>query len=103
MPADRRKAKSPQPKSAASIPEEADKVSEADLEEEEQDILAGARCLAEAKEFTRASKLLQDCKSCLGRFMKWYFDFLVCRAKIAWKYTLIDLQGRGKEGPERLA
>ena len=54
-----------------------DNATEADLEEEEQDVLRGARCLADAKEYMRASKLLQDCKSARGKFMKWYFDFLV--------------------------
>ncbi|KAH8118975.1 TPR-like protein [Phellopilus nigrolimitatus] len=51
-------------------------VAEADFEEEEQDVLAAARALAEAKEYMRASKLLHECKSARGKFMRWYFDFL---------------------------
>lgn len=52
--------------------------SEADeLEYEEEDVLDCARGLAEAKEYMRASKVLVECRSGRGRFMKWYFDFLV--------------------------
>lgn len=72
IPADRRKAKAKWPQSAS--PQE---TAEAELEEEEQDVLAGARSLGEAKEYMRASKMLHECKSARGRFMRWYFDFLV--------------------------
>ena len=54
-----------------------DEDTETDLEEEEQDVLAGARALGEAKEYRRASALLEECKSGRGKFMRWYFDFLV--------------------------
>ena len=57
---------------------ESPEVLEAVWEEDEQDLLAASRALAEAKEYMRASKLLLDCKSARGRFMRWYFDFLVC-------------------------
>ncbi|KAL5523535.1 hypothetical protein ACEPAG_7708 [Sanghuangporus baumii] len=91
VPADRRKAKSPQPPSAVSMLSEAE-ASEVDLEEEEQDILAGARSLAEAKEYMRASKLLQDCKSSRGRFMKWYFDFLAEEKKALRDWHNLDCE-----------
>ena len=51
---------------------------EAAFEEDEQDVLAAARSYGDAKEFMRASHLLDNCKSARGRFMRWYYDFLVC-------------------------
>ena len=52
---------------------------EADLEEDEQDVLAVGRAYADAKEYTRAAHLLLDCKSAKGKFMSLYFQFLVRR------------------------
>ncbi|KAI5121571.1 hypothetical protein M0805_000751 [Coniferiporia weirii] len=49
---------------------------DAELEVDEQDTLAAARALGEAKEHMRASRLLGECRSARGRFMRWYFDFL---------------------------
>lgn len=50
---------------------------EAQLQEDEQDLLTTGRIYAEAKEFTRAAHLLLDCKSSKGKFMSIYFQFLV--------------------------
>ena len=50
---------------------------EAALEENELDLLEAGRSLGDAKEFMRASHLLGDCESARGRFMRWYYDFLV--------------------------
>lgn len=50
---------------------------EMDFEEDEYDVLVAGRSFANAKEFMRASNLLQSCKSSKGRFMYRYFDFLV--------------------------
>lgn len=54
-----------------------DAVAEADLEEDEVDVLNAGRSYAEAKEFTRASHLLEKCRSAKGKFMHFYFKFLV--------------------------
>lgn len=54
-----------------------DTTAEADSEEDEMDELNAGRSYAEAKEFTRASHLLEKCKSAKGRFMHFYFKFLV--------------------------
>ena len=51
--------------------------SEASLEEDELDLLSAGRSFGEAKEFMRASHLLRDCQSARGRFMRWYYDYLV--------------------------
>ena len=55
----------------------AETAAEADLEEDEMDELNAGRSYAEAKEFTRASHLLEKCNSAKGRFMHYYFKFLV--------------------------
>ena len=76
IPAEKRR-KAAEPPSTISTEDATVQVEEVDPEEEEQDVLGAARSLAEAKEFMRASKLLQECKSARGRFMRWYYDFLV--------------------------
>ncbi|EJD02696.1 TPR-like protein [Fomitiporia mediterranea MF3/22] len=77
IPAEKRNSKSEGQTSAISMTDATAEATEVDQEEEEeQDILAAARTYAEAKEYMRASKLLHECKSARGRFMRWYFDFL---------------------------
>ncbi|PAV18483.1 TPR [Pyrrhoderma noxium] len=81
---------------------ESPEVLEAVWEEDEQDLLAASRALAEAKEYMRASKLLLDCKSARGRFMRWYFDFLAeeKRALRDWHNLDYTLQHNSKStGP----
>lgn len=52
-------------------------LTEAELEEDEEDLLAAGRAYADAKEYMRASNLLQNSRSAKGRFMYRYFDFIV--------------------------
>lgn len=59
---------------------------EAVLEENELDMLAASRSFGDAKEFMRASHLLSDCQSARGRFMRWYYDFLVSECS----YVLLE-------------
>ena len=75
IPAEKRRRK--QVQSSTTSTERHDSTEDANLEEDEQDILAAGRTFADAKEFMRASDLLQNCKSSRGRFMYRYFDFLV--------------------------
>lgn len=53
-------------------------MTEADLEDREQDLLVAARSYADAKEFLRAAHLLVDCQSAKAKFMRVYNEFLVC-------------------------
>ena len=61
----------------ASSPDADAELFDLERETEEEDTLDCARCLAEAKEYVRASRVLGECRSARGRFMRWYFDFLV--------------------------
>ena len=78
IPAEKRKTRKQDHSSTTNTQTERHNITEeTDLEEDEQDVLAAGRTFADAKEFMRASDLLQNCKSSKGRFMYRYFDFLV--------------------------
>lgn len=59
---------------------------ERELEDAEQDLLANARVIMEAREIIRVEPLLQDCQSAKARFLAIYSLFLVTekRAKREW-------------------
>jgi hypothetical protein len=81
-------------------------IEESELEDDEQDLLAAGRSYADAKEYTRAARLLLDCKSAKGKFMSLYFQFLAspfigaAPSSHAHSHNVV---GVGKESPARLA
>ncbi|KLO15382.1 TPR-like protein [Schizopora paradoxa] len=75
---------------------------EADLEEDEMDELNAGRSYAEAKEFTRASHLLEKCKSAKGRFMHFYFKFLASEKKALRDWHNLDCEaGLNSDNPHQ--
>jgi anaphase-promoting complex subunit 8 len=77
---------------------------EADLENQEQDVILAARACFDAREFHRATHLLTKCISLKAKFLRLYCQFIVSGKLIIVKYNCnYPASGLRKESSEGLA